>query len=148
MTMFPVVRRDPFRLTNDLTRLVDDMFRSFGNLDVDVASSFGRSDIYLRDNHLIVETELAGARKEDVQVRVEGEQLVITGEIRRCEDVRQEDYLRMGRKCGSFRRTFPLPEEVADPQQVKAKFQDGILRVEVPLRKSPLEGDGVDINVE
>ncbi len=146
--MFPVVRRDPFRLTNDLTRLVDDMFRSFGNLDVDVASSFGRSDIYLKDNHLIVETELAGARKEDVQVRVEGEQLVITGEIRRCEDVRQEDYLRMGRKCGSFRRTFPLPEEVADPQQVKAKFQDGILRVEVPLRKSPLEGDGVDINVE
>ncbi len=148
MTMFPVVRRDPFRLTNDLTRLVDDMFRSFGNLDVDVASSFGRSDIYLKDNQLVVETELPGARKEDVQVRVEGERLIITGDIRRCEDVRQEDYLRMGRKCGSFRRTFPLPEEVADPQQVKAKFQDGILRVEVPLKKSPLEGDGVDVKVE
>ncbi len=148
MTMFPVVRRDPFRLTNDLTRLVDDMFRSFGNLDVDVASSFGRSDIYLKDNHMIVETELAGARKEDVQVRVDGERLIITGEIRRCEDVRQEDYLRMGRRCGSFRRTFPLPEQVADPQQVKAKFQDGILRVEVPLKQSPLEGDGVDVKVE
>ncbi len=148
MTMLPRVWREPLRLTEDVGRLVDNMFKSFGDLDVDVAPSFGRSDVYVKDNTLIIETELPGARKDDVQVRVQDKHLVITGEVRRSEEVRQEDYLRMGRRCGRFRRTFPLPEQVAEPNEVKAKFQDGILRVEIPLKKSPKEGEGVQINIE
>ncbi len=148
MTMLPRVWREPFRLTEDVGRLVDNMFKSFGDLDVDVAPSFGRSDVYVKDNTLIIETELPGARKDDVQVRVQDKHLVVTGEVRRSDEVRQQDYLRMGRRCGRFRRTFPLPEEVAAPNEVKAKFQDGILRVEVPLKKSPKEGEGVEVNVE
>ncbi len=148
MTLLPRVWREPFRVTDDLGRLVDSMFKSFGDLDVDVAPSFGRSDIYVKDNTLMIETELPGARKEDVQVRVQGRSLVLTGEVRRSQEVREEDFIRMGRRCGRFRRAFPLPEEVAEPNKVKAKFQDGILRVEVPLKKSPKEGEGVEVNVE
>ncbi|MFO8034568.1 MAG: Hsp20/alpha crystallin family protein [Candidatus Bipolaricaulota bacterium] len=148
MTLLPRVWREPFRLTDDVGRLVDNMFKSFGDLDLDVAPSFGRSDVYLKDNTLIIETELPGARKEDVQVKVQDHNLVVTGEVRRSEEAREEDYIRMGRRCGRFRRRFPLPEEVAEPNQVKAKFHDGILRVEVPLKQSPKEGEGVQINVE
>ncbi len=148
MTLLPRAWREPLRLTDDFGRLVDNMFKSFGDLDVDVAPSFGRSDVYLKDNTLIIETELAGARKDDVQVKVQDNQLVVTGEVRRSEEVREEDYIRMGRRCGRFRRSFPLPEQVADPNEVKARFNDGILRVEVPLKKSPKEGEGVDVKVE
>jgi len=148
MTLLPRAWREPLRLTDDFGRLVDNMFKSFGDLDVDVAPSFGRSDVYLKDNTLFIETELPGARKEDVQVRVQDNQLVITGEVRRSEEIREEDYIRMGRRCGRFRRSFPLPEQVAEPKGVKAKFSDGILRVEVPLKKSPKEGEGVEIKVE
>ncbi len=148
MNLLPRAWREPLRLTDDFGRLVDNMFKSFGDLDVDVAPSFGRSDVYLKDNTLIIETELAGARKDDVQVKVQDNQLVVTGEVRRSEEVREEDYIRMGRRCGRFRRSFPLPEQVADPNEVKARFNDGILRVEVPLKKSPKEGEGVDVKVE
>ncbi len=148
MTLLPRVWREPFRLTDDIGRLVDNMFRSFGDLDVDVAPSFGRSDVYVKDNSLIIETELPGAHKEDVQVRVQGKSLVVTGEVKRSEEVREESYIRMGRRCGRFQRTFPLPEEVAEPNQVKAKFSDGILRVEVPLKRSPKEGQGHEVKVE
>ena len=59
---------------------------------------------------MVIETELPGARKEDIQVRVEDNRLVITGEVRRYKEVRDENYIRMGRRCGAFRRIFPLPE--------------------------------------
>ncbi len=148
MATFPVLMRDPLRVVGDMGRLVDEVFRSFGNLDVDVAPSFGRSDIYVKDKHLIVETELPGARKEDIQVKVEGNKLIVAGEVKRCEEVREENFIRMGRHCGTFRRVFPLPDELENAQDVKAKFADGILRIEVPLRRAPNEERGFDVKIQ
>jgi len=56
---------------------MDELFRDFidfedlTDLDLHVFPGFGRTDIYLKDKTLVIETELPGARKEDIQVRVE-----------------------------------------------------------------------------
>jgi HSP20 family protein len=143
MARLPAIWRDPFSITARMSRLMDELFRDFidfedfTDLDLDVFPGFGCTDIYLKDKTLVIETELPGARKEDIQVRVEDNRLVITGEVRREEEVRDENYIRMGRRYGAFRRVFPLPEEVEDKKAIRAKFENGVLRVEIPLKRVP-----------
>lgn len=145
MARLPTIWRDPFSLSARMSRLLDALFQDFSdlaNLDLDVFPGFGHTDIYLKDKTLVIETELPGARKEDIQVRVEDNRLVISGEIRRNEEVRDEHYIRMGRRYGAIHRVFPLPAEVEDKKAIRAKFENGVLRVEIPLRRVP-ETEGV-----
>jgi HSP20 family protein len=143
--MLPAVWHSPFRLASRLSRLMDQLWEE---LPFEFSPTFGRSDVYVKDKTLVIETELPGARKEDIQVRVEGDCLVVSGEVKRSEEVREDNYLRLGRTYGAFRRTFPLPEEVEDKRKIKAKFENGVLRVEVPLKRAPESADSFDIKVE
>lgn len=56
--------------------------------------------------------------------------------------------MRRGRRYGRFRRAFPLPEEVDDPEKITAKFEDGILHIEAPLRKPVGEEGAIDVEIE
>ena len=148
MALLPAIWRDPFRITARMGQLMDELFRDFGSLDLDITSSFGRSDVYIKDKTLVIETELPGARKEDVQVRVEDDRLVISGEVKRSEEVREDNYIRMGRTYGAFRRVFPLPEEVEGKKKIKARFENGVLRVEIPLKRAPEAEGAFEVEVE
>jgi len=148
MAILPAIWRDPFRLTARMGRLMDELFGDFSTLDFDLGSSFARTDVYVKGKTLVIETELPGARKEDVQVRVEDDRLVISGEVKRSEEVREEGYIRMGRQYGAFRRTFPLPEDVEDKKKIRAKFENGVLRVEIPLKRVPEPEGAFEVKVE
>jgi len=132
----PSVWTEPLLLGTGLSKVFDDFFKDFRNVGLDVAPSFGRSDIYEKDNNLIIETELPGAKKEDVSIKVDKDTLCISGEMKRNEEVKEENYFRMGRRYGSFQRTFPLPADIADKKSIKAQFKDGILKVIIPLKES------------
>lgn len=154
MTRLPIIWRNPFRLTARMSRFLDELFRDFpdfaefADLDLDVFPGFGHTDIYLKDKTLVIETELPGARKEDIQVWVDEDRLVISGEVRRDEEVRDENYLRMGRRYGAFRRVFPLPEGVEDVRAIRAKFENGVLRVEIPLKRVPEHTGGFAVRID
>lgn len=145
----PIVWRDPFAVTSRMGQIMDEFFKDFGSFpDVEVFPGFGQTDIYVRDSTLVIETELPGASKDDAQVKVEGDRLVISGETKRSEEIRNESYIRMGRRCGSFRRVFPLPKEAEDRKGIKARFENGILIVEVPLKRAPQAEGAFDVTVE
>jgi HSP20 family protein len=149
MTHLPEVRRGPFVLESNLSRLMDEFLSDFDRVGFDVATSFGRTDVYEKDKELVFETELPGVRKDDVQVRVEDDQLVITGEVKRKEEVERDQYFRIGRRYGRFQRSFPLPADLIDKSKVAARFEDGILRVSAPLRESIKEREkAVEVKVE
>lgn len=137
----PSVWTEPLLLGTGISRLFDDFFKDFHNVELDVASSFGRSDIYEKDHNLIIETELPGVKKEDVSIKVDKDILSIAGEMKRNEAVKEENYFRMGRRYGSFRRTFPLPADIADKKSISASFEDGVLKVTIPLAESIKEKD-------
>ena len=144
--------RRPFGFFMRLGRTLRDLEELFSRWD-EFGYGFGpfgpgRTDIYVKDRTLVIETELPGVRKEDIRVQVEDDKLVVTGEVHRTEEVREENYIRMGRRYGAFRRVFPLPEEVEDPAKIKARFENGVLRIEVPLRRPPERGGVTDIPVE
>jgi HSP20 family protein len=84
------------------------------------------------DKRFYVEAELPGLEQKDVEVLLSDDVLTIRGEKR----IDQEDAKRhySERYFGQFERQIPLSAEV-EPDNVKAKFKNGVLKVEIP--KSP-----------
>ena len=100
-------------------------------------AALGATDIYEKDGKLVFETELPGVRKEDISVKVRDGHLIVTAEAKRTEEIEEEDYYYMGRHYGRIQRAFQLPEEaVDDPKKIEAHFENGVLRVTVPLKES------------
>lgn len=87
-------------------------------------------DVYETENSVIVELELAGMKKEDFDISLENDVLTISGQ-RTVSKEREGESLRGERFFGSFRRSFTLPVPV-QADGVKATYQDGVLRVELP----------------
>jgi len=145
----PVLRHEPFLLGTGLSRFIDELFRDFDRIGVDTVPSVGRTDVYEKDKALVFETELPGMKKEEIDIKLEDGKLVISGETKRSEDVKEEHYFRIGRQYGRVQRCFPLPADLVDKNAIKATFEDGILKVTVPLAESIKEKEKpIEIAVE
>jgi HSP20 family protein len=88
-------------------------------------------DVFERDGKLVVRADLPGMKREDVQVRLEGETLVVHGHRQEKEEVKEKDYHHCERRTGAFTRTVVLPDGF-DPGAIDANYQDGVLEVTVP----------------
>jgi HSP20 family protein len=86
--------------------------------------NFPRTDIYLTDSQVIILIELPGFRKEDIQLFVSGNQLVVKGSgklpITPVFTIQNE------RMYGEFQRTIELPEPT-EGKNIKARFDNGLL---------------------
>jgi HSP20 family protein len=89
-------------------------------------------ELFERGNNIVVRAELPGLNKDDVDVEVDDDALIIRGERHNDVEEEQEGYYRTERSYGSFYRAIPLPEGV-DPNACNATFKDGVL--EVTLQK-------------
>jgi HSP20 family protein len=89
-------------------------------------------EVFERGNNIVVRAELPGLSKDDVDVQVDDDALVIRGERHNDVEEEQEGYYRSERSYGSFYRAIPLPEGI-DPNSCDATFKEGVL--EVTLQK-------------
>ena len=85
-----------------------------------------RVDILEGETHYVIQADLPGVSKKDVQVKVENGVLYITGERKYQEPSDAMKLLRTERPFGTFLRTFTFPED-ADADRVDAEFRDGLL---------------------
>lgn len=129
-------RFDPLR---DILLLQERMNRLFeeslarGRIDGLVLGSAAwtpLTDVLETSEAFVVVMELPGVVQDDVEVQVDGEELVIRGERRMPGPVRPESFHRMEGSYGPFCRTLRLTHEV-DPGRVRAEFRDGLLRLEL-----------------
>lgn len=115
----------------------DDLFRGFFKpvrLQTPSAVSI-KMDVTENDKGYVVHAEIPGARKEDIQVTIEGNQVTIGAEVKREVDAKDgEQWLRNERYYGSVYRSFTLPVEL-DEAASAAKFDNGVL--ELALAKKP-----------
>lgn len=88
-------------------------------------------DVYETAGSMVIKAELPGVNKDDVRVTLEGNDLVIEGERKSENEVKEDDYYRMERSYGSFYRRVPMNFEV-DAEKVSASYVDGVLEVRVP----------------
>lgn len=118
-----------------LARLVDEAWGSgwpaLGPRGVD--EFLPAADLEETDEAYVVEVELPGVRKKDVDVEVSGRRLTVSGERRERE--RTGILRRRTRTVGRFFYEVVLPGEVED-DAVSANLVDGVLTVTVPKAAS------------
>jgi len=88
-------------------------------------------DISEDDKEYLLKVELPEVSKDDVKVTVEGGTLTISGERKAEKEEKNRKYHRIERYYGRFERSFTIPDD-AEPQNVRAEFKDGVLRVHLP----------------
>ena len=93
------------------------------------------TDVYVTEQLLVIKVELAGMRKEDLELTVEGSRLTITGH--RPDGCRAPKckFLVMEINYGSFQSVIELPPGY-DLTQAKAAYQNGFLRIDVPQSRA------------
>jgi len=139
MAMLPVQRSgrnltvvNPSREFEDIyDRMTQLMNLAFGAAPVDVADGpwIPLADVSETDNAYVVEVDLPGANKDQIDIQVQDRELVITGEIPDSEQ--QGRRHRRSRRTGRFEFHTYLPGDV-NADNVNAELSDGVLRVTVP----------------
>ena len=80
----------------------------------------------------VVKVDLAGVDLDEIGIEVSGRQLAIVGE-RPVQETEGRVYQQVEIPSGPFRRIVELQVDV-DPDRAKATYEDGILRIDLPLR--------------
>ena len=123
-----IVRWDPF---GTLMGLKDSAFPTlFDTADVQTRW-VPAIDVFEKDEKLVIRAEVPGVKRDDIQVRVENGELVLSGERKRETEVGEKNAYRLERVHGSFSRRFRLSDSF-DPTNVDATYKNGVLEITVP----------------
>ncbi|RMD46834.1 MAG: Hsp20/alpha crystallin family protein [Aquificota bacterium] len=123
--------RELARIEQELNKVFNEFLPAGRTESVQVQTWNPRVDVYEKDDKLIVEAEIPGAKKEDIEVKIKDNAIVVKGEVKKEEEKKEENYYRSERFYGKFERVIPLPVEVK-AEEAKATFEDGILKLEIP----------------
>jgi HSP20 family protein len=146
MPTLPSLLLDPLGFFDDdsfslIRRMQREMSRVFSQAGLDLsgrgedslsAAWMPTTEIAYRDGNLVVSADLPGLTEKDVKVEVNNDFLVIRGERKLEQEADERGIHRTERRYGEFYRAIALPEG-ADAEQVRAEFQNGVLRVTIPV---------------
>ncbi|MDE2371107.1 MAG: Hsp20/alpha crystallin family protein [Burkholderiales bacterium] len=91
-------------------------------------------DLSETDDHYAVKAEIPGVKKEDIDIRIEGNRVTISAELKKdSEEKEGTRTLRSERQYGYSSRSFMLASEV-DESKSDAKYRDGVLQLMLPKK--------------
>ena len=139
-----------------MERRMDDMARTFLGPRSWITFPLGRpfipaTDVFTRDRDLVVRAELPGIDPDkDAHVTLVDGELVVRGERKRTEEVKEQDYYRAETAYGAFERRVPVPAGTTG-KDIRATYDKGVLEVVVQgvsTEEIPPEGKRIPIQTE
>lgn len=131
--MSNIVKYDPFEELLSLQRQFfgDDLFMN------DTTANIPATDVYMTDNdkNMVIEAHLPNFDRNDVNIDVNGDNLVISAERHEKEEDKGKKYL-VRESSSSFYRSISLPER-ANKSDISADLVDGVLKINVPMAALP-----------
>jgi HSP20 family protein len=86
--------------------------------------------------NFLVEMAAPGMKKEDFSIQLDGNRLTIRSEKKQQQEEKDgERFTRREFSYQSFTRSFQLPKEVVDEDQIRAVYQDGMLQLTIPKKE-------------
>jgi HSP20 family protein len=142
---------------SDLYRAFDDTFDRFRNGFEDLLFSSNLAhpfplmletrvpavDLEDRGNDFLLKAEMPGFKKENIEIDVQENFVVITGQAGWKYDRKEHEYICKERACKTFYRTVDLPEEIK-VDDVTANLSEGVLEVTLP-KKAPKQKRKVSV---
>jgi len=114
---------------NSIKFFLEDLFDDF---PISGANNL-KCDIYEKEGNYIVEADVPGFKKEDINIEYEDGYLTLAAEKSEEKEDENKNYLRKERYSTSFKRQFYLGNIKED--QIKASFNDGTLKVIAPKQE-------------
>jgi HSP20 family protein len=124
--MYWVEERSPKGLLslNRFLREMDQEFRS----DVATSSSFPKLNVWKNNDAALVTAEVPGIEPNQIELNVQADKLLISGELKGRKRGEGDAYHRSERSSGKFHRELTLPFRI-NPEKVSASYKNGILRI-------------------
>jgi HSP20 family protein len=127
LSEFPRLSFDPF---TEMRRMQSEMNRLFSGYSAATARDFPPINIWLGENSVVVTAELPGVTGTDVNLSLQEDVLALSGKREPRTQQENVNWQRRERAYGTFSRAVQLPFRV-DPDKVQARFNNGILEVEL-----------------
>ena len=123
--------------------LFDSFFEDFARPTRNVArynapaANVMRTDVKETETGYELDVDLPGYKKENVQVELKDGCLTVTAKTAQSKDEKDENgrYIRRERYSGTCSRAFYVGEDI-EQNDIKAKFEDGILKLSVPKKEA------------
>ena len=119
-----------------LSRLRDQLSQIFEQPEFALTDLLGGGwtpviDVLEDKDKLTVKAEVPGFKREDLEVSVHENSLILSGERKSEEERKDGEFFRSERFYGRFHRTIPLPYAV-ETDKIQAQYRDGVLNVTLP----------------
>ena len=90
-------------------------------------------DVKESDKEFVVQAEIPGVRKEDIQLEIDGDVVSVRAEVKQEKEEKNEKLVYSERSYGMVSRSFTLPHEI-DEKGAKAEYKEGVLRLTLPKK--------------
>lgn len=104
------------------------------------------ADVAETENDFVISVELPGSKEDEIDVKLSGDTLVVSGERKHEVEKHEKQYRQIECSYGAFERRFTLPPTAkVDPKSIRASFKDGILEIHVqkveprPMARIPVK---------
>ena len=116
-------------------------------LDLSTGGSQTSIDLADEGDEFVVTADVPGYESGDLELRLTGETLAISGNRERTQETggEEENYIRRERKTQSFSRQIRLPEPV-DADGIRASVNNGVLTVRLPKIEPSEESRSIEID--
>lgn len=102
-------------------------------------------DVKENENEYVLEAELPGIKKEDLNLQIDDDRLTISVQKNEQTDEEKDNYIRRERSYSAMTRSFGIANVDAD--NVNAKYENGVLSVKLPKKpQKAIKGKQIDIN--
>lgn len=129
----PFNRRNRLEKGRDLMNMesiFNDFFQNAFSSPFFAVNNPFKADIRETDKEYIIEAEIPGVVKDDINIQLTDDTLTISAQYSQETNEEKSNYIRRERRSGSFSRSF-LVDNVKD-DDVKAKYENGVLTIKLP----------------
>jgi len=124
---------NPIREIADLHERLNAMVEGAAPTDGATSSFVPPVDVYEDENAIVLKLEVPGMKADDIDIRMENNKLQVRGERKFESEQKQENFLRVERRYGTFLRSFTLPSTI-DGEKIEAGYVDGVLTITLAKR--------------
>ncbi|MEO1049169.1 MAG: Hsp20/alpha crystallin family protein [Bacteroidota bacterium] len=97
-------------------------------------STVPAANVFESDTAFQIELAVPGMTKEDFNVNIENGSLIVSAESKQEVEEKEDQATRKEFSYSAFTRTFVMPESV-NTEKIKAKYEDGLLKLTLPKRE-------------
>ena len=131
---------DPLKDLVQVQQRMNNLFESaLARTDFDTAAGLDSwapiADIHEAQDSLRLCLELPGFEQSEIDLKVDGDHLIVEGERRMDADGNRGQFHRVERAYGKFSRRFALPSRF-DRDRIQATYRNGVLEISLPARDS------------